>query len=158
MRSYSGIANTAVSYSWDPVARSAMMLVWIIADSGDPSTTLANFLRARAVPGLAIRVKPATAVVVPVFDITIEAAPDRSPDVVRAAVRTALFDPQTGFLSPRRIAISAPLFRSHLLAAIHAVPGVAAVRSIVTQTGEMPMAMKLEAGQWFDFLTNGHIL
>lgn len=158
VRSYSGIANTAVSYSWDPVARGAMMLVWIIADAGDPSTALADYLRARAVPGLAIRVTPATPVVVPVFDITIEAASDRSPDAVRAAVRTALFDPRTGYLGPRRIAISAPLFRSHLLAAIHAVPGVAAVKSIMTATGEMQQAMKLSAGQWFDFLANGHVL
>ena len=101
---------------------------------------------------------PATAVQVPVFDVHVEAADGYEPGAVREAVRQALFDPSAGLLCPRRIAISAPLFRSHLLAAIHAVTGVREVRSIMLQAGEMPKAMTLGEGQWFDFLSHGQVL
>lgn len=157
-RGYSGIANAAVAYSWDAVRHEATILVWIISDGGDVSGSLAQFLAARAVPGLAIRVVNALPVVVPVFDITVDAAEGHAPDAVREAVRIALFDPAAGWLCARRIAISAPLFRSHLLAAIHAVAGVKSVRSIAIQSGEMPKAMTLAEGQYFDFLANGQVL
>ena len=158
VRSYSGIANAAIAYSWDAVRHEPVVMAWIISDAGDPSGALAEYLAARAVPGLPIRVAPATPVVVPVFDVTVDAAEDHAPDTVREAVRVALFDPTAGLLCPRRIAIAAPLFRSQLLAAIHAVPGVGSVRSIMTATGEMPKAMIVGEGQWLDFLTNGQVL
>ena len=157
-RSYAGVANAAVAYSWDPARHEATIMVWTISDGGDVSSALADFLRARAVPGLAIRAVPATAVPVPVFDVHVEAAEGYDPATVREAVRLALFDPAAGLLSPGRIAISAPLFRSQLLAAIHAVTGVREVRSITIQSGEMPKAMSLAEGQWFDFLSHGQVL
>jgi hypothetical protein len=157
-RSHSGVANAAVAYSWDPARHEATVMIWAISDAGDVSAALGDFLRARAVPGLAIRAAPATAVAVPVFDIHVEAAQGYAADAVRQAVRQALFDPASGLLCPRRIAISAPLFRSHLLAAIHAVPGVREVRSIRLQSGEMPKAMTLAPGEWFDFLAHGEVL
>ena len=157
-RSYSGVANAAVAYSWDAQRREAAVMVWIISEGGDPSGALADYLAGRAVPGLHLRVAPATAVVVPVFDVTVDAAEGYSPDSVREAVRTALFDPLTGLLCSRRIAIAAPLFRSHLLAAIHAVAGVKGVRSIMTSSGEMPKAMTVAEGEWLDFLTHGQVL
>jgi predicted phage baseplate assembly protein len=158
VRAYSGITNAAVAYSWDAVRHEATVLAWIISDAGDLSAPLAAFLSARAVPGLSIRVVNAVKIVVPVFDITIEAAEGHAPDKVREAVRVALFDPDEGRLSSRRIAISAPLFRSHLLAWIHAVPGVKAVKSIMLQNGEMPKAMTIADGHWFDFLSCGEVL
>jgi predicted phage baseplate assembly protein len=157
-RAYSGVANAAVAYSWDPARHEATIMVWTISDSGDVSAALGDYLRARAVPGLAIRAAPAVAVAVPVFDVHVVAAEGYDPAAVRDAVRQALFDPSAGLLGPSRIAISAPLFRSHLLAAIHAVTGVREVRSIMIQSGEMPKAMTLAEGQWFDFLSHGQVL
>jgi len=158
VRSYSGIANAAVAYSWDAVRHEATVLAWIISDAGDLSAPLADFLSARAMPGLSIRVANAVAIEVPVFDITIEAAEGYAADAVREAVRIALFDPSEGRLSPGRIAISAPLFRSRLIAWIHAVPGVKSVKSIMVESGEMPKAMVLADGQWFDLVSNGQVL
>ncbi|WP_114952492.1 hypothetical protein [Sphingosinicella terrae] len=157
-RTYSGISNAAVAYSWDAGRHQATVMVWIISESGDPSAALAAYLAARALPGLPIKVAPATAVVVPVFDIGVDAAPGHAPETVREAVRTALFDPEAGLLGPRRIAIAAPLFRSHLLAAIHAVPGVGSVRSIATATGPMAKAISVGEGQWLDCLAHGQVL
>jgi predicted phage baseplate assembly protein len=157
-RGHSGVANAAVAYSWDPARHEATVMIWVISDAGDVSQALGDFLKSRAVPGLAIRAAAARAVVVPVFDIQVEPAAGYSADAVRQAVRQALFDPAAGLLCRRRIAISAPLFRSHLLAAIHAVPGVGEVRSIRLQSGEMPKAMTLAQGEWFDFLAHGEVL
>lgn len=158
IRGQSGIVNAAVAYSWDEVLQDAVVIGWIIADAGDPSQTLAAFLAARALPGLPIRILPATRIAVPVFDVTIAALPDRSPDIVRADVRAALFDPVTGYLAPRNVPIAAPLFRSRLLAAIHAVPGVASVTSIMLAGGAMPKALAPGDGNWFDFLEHGQVL
>ena len=157
-RAYAGVANAAVAYSWDPARHRATIMVWTISDAGDVSSALAEFLRARAVPGLAIRAAPATAVPVPVFDVHVEAADGYEAGTIKEAVRQALFDPAAGLLCPSRIAISAPVFRSQLLAAIHAVTGVREVRSIMIQSGEMPKAMSLAEGQWFDFLSHGQVV
>jgi hypothetical protein len=158
IRGASGILNAAVAYTWDAGRQAAVVTAWIIADSGDPSSTLAAYLAARAVPGLAIRIQLAEKVEVPVFDIAIVAAQGHAGEKVRAAVRTALFDPLDGLLAPRRVPIAVPLFRSTLLAAIHAVPGVASVASIALTSGPMPKALTPGTGGWFDFLAHGQVL
>jgi hypothetical protein len=158
VRGFSGIANAAVAYSWDEARHEAGILAWIISEAADLTQPLATFLAARSVPGLPIRVASATPVVVPVFDISVQAAAGHAAETVREAVRTALFDPEKGLFSRRRIPISQPLFRSRLLAEIHAVPGVAGVVSIATAAGEMPKAMTLSDGQWFDLLSHGRVL
>lgn len=158
IRGSSGILNAAVAYTWDQGRQTAVVTGWIIADSGDPSETLASWLAERAAPGLAIRLSLATRIDVPVFDIAVTAAPDHEGQTVRAAVRAALFDPVSGLLAPRNAPIAAPVFRSRLLAAIHAVPGVAGVTSIMLATGPMPKALVPGEGGWFDFTANGQVL
>lgn len=158
VRGHGGILNAAVAYSWDAGRQVAVVTGWVIADSGDPSASLEAYLSARAAPGLAIRVQLATKVDVPVFDIAVVAAQGHASDAVRAAVRVALFDPVTGLLAPRNVPVAAPLFRSRLLAAIHAVPGVGSVPSISLASGPMPKAMVPGDGSWFDFLTHGQVL
>ncbi len=133
-------------------------MVWIIGTAGDVSAALAAYLGDRAVPGLLVRVANAAPVVISPFDVTLQAAQGYAAETVREAVRVALFDPLAGLFSPGRIGISQPLFRSKVLAAIHAVPGVEAVTSIATPAGEMPKAMTLAEGQYFDLLTHGQVL
>jgi hypothetical protein len=158
VRGYSGIANAAVAYSWDEARHEAGIMVWIIGSAGDVSAALAAFLGDRAVPGLLVRVANAVPVQVSRFDVTVKTAQGHSAETVREAVRVALFDPLAGLFSTARIGISQPLFRSKVLAAIHAVPGVEAVTSIITPAGEMPKAMTLAEGQYFDLLTHGQML
>jgi hypothetical protein len=157
-RSASGVVNAAVAYSWDPGRQTAVVTVWIIADGGDPSPGLAEFLAARAAPGIAIRVLPATRRTVPVFDIAVEAEPGHAPEKVRAAVHAALFDRRSGLLAPRNVPVAAPLFRSVLFAAIHAVPGVARVPSVMLATGPMGVALVPGDGAWLDLLANGRVV
>lgn len=158
IRGYGGILNAAVAYSWDAGRQAAVVTGWVIADSGDPSGTLAAYLAARAVPGVAIRMQLAEKVDVPVFDVAVLPAAGHAGETVRAAVRAALFDPQQGLLAPRNVPVAAPLFRSTLLAAIHAVPGVASVASIALTSGPMPKALSPGTGRWFDFLAHGQVL
>jgi hypothetical protein len=158
VRGASGVLNAAVAYEWDAGRQTAVVHAWLIADSGDPSATLAASLAARAAPGLAVRVQLAERVDLPVFDVSIVPAAGHAADAVRAAVRSALFDAVTGLLSPRRVPVAAPLFRSVLLAAIHAVPGVASVAAVSLASGPMPKALAPGAGCWFDFLAHGQVL
>jgi predicted phage baseplate assembly protein len=158
IRGSSGILNAAVAYVWDQARQTAVVTGWIVADAGDPSATLAAWLSARALPGLAIRILLATRIEVPVFDVSLATAPGHAPETVRAAVRAALFDPATGVLAPRNVPVGAPLFRSQLVAAIHAVPGVAAVPSVTLGSGPMPKALVPGEGAWFDFLAHGQVL
>lgn len=158
IRGSNGILNAAVAYSWDSGRQAAVVTAWIIADSGDPSGTLAAWLAARAAPGIPIRIQLAEKVTLPVFDVAVLAAAGHDGAAVRAAVRTALFDPSGGLLAPRRVPVAAPLFRSTLLAAIHAVPGVDSVPAITLASGPMPKALSPGAGAWFDFLTHGQVL
>lgn len=158
IRSASGVQNAAVAYSWDQGRQTAVVMAWIIAEGGDPSNTLREWLSARAAPGLAIRIGLATRIEVPVFDVAVTAASDHAPETVRAAVRLALFDPLSGLLAPRNVPVAAPLFRSRLVAAIHAVPGVAAVPSISLASGAMPKALQPGDGAYFDFLTHGQVI
>jgi hypothetical protein len=158
IRGYNGILNAAVAYSWDAGRQAAVVTGWVIADTGDPSATLAGYLAARALPGLAIRIQLADKVDVPVFDVAVVPAAGHACETVRAAVRAALFDPEHGLLAPRSVPVAAPLFRSALLAAIHAVPGVGSVPSITLASGPMPKALSPGAGRWFDFLAHGQVL
>jgi hypothetical protein len=158
VRGYSGIANAAVAYSWDEARHEAGIMVWIIGSAGDVSGPLAAFLGDRAVPGLPVRIANAVPVPVSPFAVTIRAAQGHAAETVREAVRVALFDPLSGLFSSSRVGISQPLFRSKVLASIHAVPGVEAVTSIATPGGEMPRAMTLAEGQYFDLLTHGQVL
>lgn len=158
VRGASGVLNAAVAYDWDASRQTAVVTAWLIADSGDPSATLAASLAARAVPGLAVRVQLAERVELPVFDISVVPAAGWAGETVRAAVHSALFDADTGLLSPRRVPVAAPLFRSVLLAAIHAVPGVASVAAVSLASGPMPKALAPGAGRWFDFLAHGQVL
>ena len=158
IRGYAGIVNAAVAYSWDAGRQTAVVTGWVIADSGDPTASLESYLAARAAPGLAIRIQLATRLELPVFDVAVLPAPGHAGETVRAAVRVALFDPATGLLAPRQVAVAAPLFRSQLLAAIHAVPGVGSVPSIALASGPMPKALVPGDGNWFDFLSHGQVL
>jgi hypothetical protein len=95
---------------------------------------------------------------VPVFDIAVEAEPGHAPEKVRAAVHAALFDRRSGLLAPRNVPVAAPLFRSVLFAAIHAVPGVARVPSVMLATGPMGVALVPGDGAWLDLLANGRVV
>lgn len=157
-RAFSGVLNAAVAERWDPARLCVTVDVAIIADSGDPSPGLAEYLRQRSAPGVPVTVSLALPVVVPRFDVAIAIAEGYVAESVLSRVTTALLDADTGLLAPARLRIGGPVFHSQVVAAAHAVDGVAGVDGISLQSGPMPAAMVSGAGAYFDFLTHGKVL
>ncbi|GAA3689069.1 hypothetical protein GCM10023081_28050 [Arthrobacter ginkgonis] len=157
-RAFSGVVNASVAERWDPERLGVTIDVAIIADSGDPSPELAEYLRQRSAPGVPVTARPATAVDVPRFDVAIAVADGYVAEAVLAQVARALLDPDHGFLAPARLQIGRPVFHSQVVAAAHAVGGVAGVVGISLVSGPMPAAMVPGAGAYFDFLTHGTVV
>lgn len=157
-RNYNGIVNAAVAERWDAAKLRVAVDISIIADGGDPSGDLADYLTQRSAPGVPVTVSAATKVTLPRFDVAVEVADGYVADTVRAGVGAALFDTESGLLAPARVPIGAPLFHSVIVAAIFAVPGVADVPAITLQSGSMGAALVPDAGSYFDFLTNGKVV
>ena len=157
-RAYSGVVNAAVAERWDPERLCVTVDVAIIADAGDPSPELVEYLQQRSAPGVPVTVSPASAVDVPTFDMAISVAEGYVVESVLARVTTTLLDPDEGFLAPPRLQIGGPVFRSQVVAAAHSVDGVAGVDGISLATGPMPAAMVPGPAAYFDFLTHGTVV
>ena len=149
-RAYPGILNAASAWAWDTKRQRASAKLWIIADGGDPSSDLATYLAARAAPDLSIAVELAGAAAHTSLAITLGYADGHDPAQVGLAVDAALFDPKTGLLAPRNQTIGGALFRSALTHALHQVPGVASVPSILLDGLAMPHGVAPGQGNWFD--------
>jgi hypothetical protein len=157
-RAFSGVMNAGVAPRWDPARLCVTIDVSIIADSGDPSGELQHYLAARSAPGVPVTVSLATAIDLPRFDVAVVVAEGYVAETVRMRVTAALFDEVTGQLSPARLRIGGPVFHSDVVAAVHAVDGVAGVDGITLATGPMPVALLAGPGAYFDFLTNGKVV
>lgn len=155
--SYPGILNAAAGWYWDEEHQRAAAKIWIIAAGADPSDDLQLWLAGQAATDMVVTVDEATAAPFSALAVALGIAPDHDAATVRAAAHDALFDDATGFLSPRRQTIGLPLFRSALVAAIHAVPGVVAVTSITFDGEEMKRAVDPGAGGWFDLSAGASI-
>jgi hypothetical protein len=105
-----------------------------------------------------VTVSAATAIPLARFDVAIQVAPGHVAETVRAGVTAALLDETTGLLAPARVPIGAPVYRSMIAAAVHAVAGVAGLSAITLASGSMPKALVPPAGAYFDFLTSGKVV
>lgn len=152
-RAYSGIINAASAWAWDSRRQRATAKLWIIADSGDPSSELSNYLSARAAPDLSIAVEAAGSAAFSTLAITLTYANGHDPVQVRDAVNSILFDINTGFLAPGNQTIGGTLFRSALTQRLHEVAGVASVPTIQLDGVAMPHAVAAGQGNWFDLET-----
>ena len=74
-------------------------------------------------------------------------------DDVEQAVVTALTEPEKGHLALQNIPIGLPLFRSAILAQIHAVPGVTAVRALRFNGTEAPFGIAAGEGEYHNLLS-----
>lgn len=157
-RAYSGVVNAAVAERWDPQRLCVVVDVAIIADAGDPSLDLAEYLCQRSAPGVPVTVSAATAVEVPQFDVAVVVAVGHVAETVRDRVTRALFDAADGFLAPPNLPIGGPVFHSQVVATVHDVDGVAGVDGISLATGPMPSAVVPGVAAYFDFLTNGKVV
>jgi hypothetical protein len=149
-RNYPGILNAASAWAWDTRRQRAAAKLWIIPDAGDPSADLRAYLAERAAPDLSIAVDLAGKAEVRKLSVTLAFAAGYDPATVKTAISDALFDDWKGFLSPRNQVIGGALFRSALTHAIHAVPGVASVPTILFGGSAMPHGVAAGQGNWFD--------
>jgi hypothetical protein len=149
-RGYAGVVNASAGWMWDERRQRAAAKLWIIAEGGAPTASLAAWLAGQATPDLIIIVEEAVPAPFSALSITLEIAPRHDPNVVREAVRAALFDPKTGLLAPARQTIGAPLFRSALTHRLHQVSGVASVVSILIDGLPIPAGISPGVGRWFD--------
>jgi hypothetical protein len=155
-RSYAGIVNAIAGWAWDDALQRAVVTIWYIADGGDPTADLRNWLAARADPAIEISVRPATAVPVNlVTAMDFDAAFDGT--VVEASVIAALTDTQSGILSHARAPIGGSIFLSAIFEAVLAVPGVQAITNLTTAVGTAaaapaPFALTAAEGTFLDFL------
>jgi predicted phage baseplate assembly protein len=148
--SYPGILNASAGWFWDERRQRAGAIVWMISAAGDPSTDLQSWLAGQAPPDAVIVVKEAKPAPFTTLTISLVIASTYNSAAVRTAATAALFDDVSGLLSPRRQQIGAPLFRSAIEAALHAVPGVVAVDSVSLDGTAFPVAVTPGAGCWFD--------
>ncbi len=149
-RNYPSVLNAASAWAWDEKRQRAAARLWIIADGGDPSADLKSYLAERAAPDLTISVEQAQPADPKTLSITLGYADGHDPALVRADVDAALFDDLAGFLAPRNQTIGGALFRSALTHALHAVPGVASVPTILLGGTAMAHGAAPGQGKWFD--------
>ncbi len=161
-RAFSGVVNASVTPRWDDVKLRVSIDVAIIADepaSGDGTAQeLVRYLQARSAPGVPVSVSAAHKVQLERFDVAIEIDELFDSDGVRAAATGVLFHPRTGSLSPANVPIGAPVFRSVVTAALHAVPGVKGVAAIELKGKTMGKALVPPIGAYYDFLAHGRVV
>jgi hypothetical protein len=126
-----GVIRATAEFAWIETEQEAGVVVTYLgsAQRGDVLAAL----RQQAEPGLPLVAQPALPKARK-FVAEVEVDPRFDKDVVAAAVRAALVDPESGPLATRNAPIGQRLFRSVLFDVIHGVPGVASITSAVVKT------------------------
>jgi hypothetical protein len=143
-------------WRWNTLQQCALVQVWYIG-----AATVAKAVKQK-LRGLSDSVTPIAvdqATPIPAtLSLSIEIDPRRIETDVLAAVRTALMGPGIGLLTPERIGIGLPLFRSRIFEVVLAVPGAVAVTG--ASWNDAPLhrwGLSPSAGNYFD-LENGALL
>lgn len=124
-----GVRHVQAQWCWDAQMQLPTVRVWYIGP-------------ASLAPGITASLRAATAPSTPITAISAQPIPatlivdvrvDRQYQIplVKAEVVAALTAPATGLLSPERIGVGTPLYRSVVLAEILAVPGVSSVDGLI---------------------------
>ncbi len=151
-REFGGVVNARASWAWDAMMQRAVVKIWFISDGGSIAPDLRKFLLGQSDPNTPVAVSEA----IPLdSSLTVDLIVDprfRSDDVEQAVV-TALTEPEKGLLALTNIPIGLPLFRSAILAQIHAVPGVTSVRALRFNGTEAPFGIVAGEGEYHNFLS-----
>nr|HEX4314516.1 hypothetical protein [Kofleriaceae bacterium] len=143
-----GVRAAAAQWRWSPTQQRPVAQIWFVGDAGIDAA-VAQAVRAWADPTTPIAVTAATANTVSLsIDVVVD--PARHAEDVLPVVRAALIAPGTGLLSPEQLGVGQPVFRSRVLQAITAVPGIDAVRAILWNGAAFsPYGIAAPAGSWF---------
>jgi predicted phage baseplate assembly protein len=125
-----GVARARAYWSWDPLQQRNTVKVFVGDDQAavDAAT---QALKGADDPNRPLQVLPAKPIYSPDVGFQIALQPGYLAADMRAVVKNAFFDPQSGFFSAANMQIGRSIFRSELVAACMAVPGVAAVHLVV---------------------------
>ncbi|NVB76934.1 MAG: hypothetical protein HOV81_00935 [Kofleriaceae bacterium] len=146
-----GVVTARADWAWDGTRQRPVVKVWFVGGPGVGSIVKAR-LFAITEPSTPIDVAPATAIK-PALAIDLEIDPRRIAADVIAAVEQALAG-EDGWLTPARLGIARPIFRSALVERILRVAGVTGLRGLTwngaafTGYGKSP-----GTGAYFDFAT-----
>ncbi len=154
--SVAGVRVAQAAWRWSPRGQGAAVHVWILGDAA-LQPTVAAALRSATEPDVAITADVATSVPV---DVSVDVEIDEryvEADVIEA-VRQALVG-DGGALTPERLGIGRPLYRSALYAALLAVDGVWSVRALGWNGAPFGVFARTPgAGAFFDVETGSLIL
>lgn len=144
-----GVRSVQARWAWDADRQLPTVHVWYVGPAS-LATALTTALRAATAPSTPITAAAAQAVPAHLIaDLRVDR--DHQRPVVIAEVVEALTAPVTGLLSAERIGVGVPLFRSVLLAALLAVPGVTGVAGLTWQnTGFTEHGRHPGNGRWFE--------
>jgi hypothetical protein len=146
----SGARAVRVEWRWNAGRQRPVVQVYYIGDEPLGGRILRS-LRGLTEPATPIAVTPAIGVR---GDIAVDIEIDGrhlEPHVL-ADVRAALAAPPTGLLSPERVGIGVPLYRSRIFQTVTAVAGVAGIRNLTIHGQPFDrLAIRPAAGEYFDF-------
>lgn len=143
-----GVIAARAEWRWDGTRQRPVVKVWAIGDDPQLVAKLTDRLLGLADPDTPIRVEKAIAVSVQLA-IDLEIDPRRVPAAVVALVQDALGG-DGGMLTPGKLGIGTPLFRSALFADLLAIPGVTGVRGISWNGSSFPgYGVEPGAGKFF---------
>ena len=144
-----GVRAVHAEWRWHGCKQRPVVQIWYIGQSGIEKT-VSQTLRTLSDPSIPIDVKPAQGIPV-TLSLDIEIDSRYVKNNVLAAVRKTLMDKKTGLLSPERIGIGQPLFRSRIFERVVSVPGAVAVQDIQWDGKSFgKFAKSPGAGKYFD--------
>ena len=146
------MVNARASWTWDAMMQRAVVKIWFISDGGSIAADLRKFLLGQSDPNTPLAVSEAISLDSS-LNIDLAVDPRFLSDDVEQAVVTALTEPEKGLLALQNIPIGLPLFRSAILAQIHAVPGVTSVRALRFSGTEAPFGIAAGEGEYHNFLS-----
>jgi hypothetical protein len=148
--SYAGVRAVAAEWRWSSELQVPAAHIWYLAD-GDLTALILAHLRGLTQPNTPIQVERAVASVA-TLSIQLTNDPKRFEDEVLSSARTALMDVEKGLLSPERLGIGKPLFRSQLFEFLLDVTGVVSVTGLTFNSAPFSnFGVKPPAGYYFDF-------
>ncbi len=159
--SASGVRTVTAEWRWNGMKQRPVIQLWYIGDE-NIKKNVGQKLRRLSDPTTPIAVD--VAIPIPItMSIDVEIDERYMEDDVLNKIRTALMDSETGLLSPERIGIGKPLFRSRVFEAVMSVEGTLSVRDIIFkflwfQWSWTTHALKSPAGTYFDFEKGGLLL
>ncbi|MBN1875051.1 MAG: hypothetical protein JXA33_12535 [Anaerolineae bacterium] len=153
-----GVRSVVAEWRWHNTKQRPVIQVWYIGDATSKDD-VGQKLRNLSDPTTLIAVEGATPYPV-AMSLNLEIAPRYLEDNVLPEVRAALTDSEKGLLSPERVGIGQPLFRSRIFEVVNSIVGVVCVQGILLKFDSdfwpwTSSAITAPAGSYLDFERGG---